>query len=171
MGPAWYTGPKWPEIGSIRPKFSKFIFFMIFQPKTSKKYAEISSSHFGTIFGHFGPNGPFWPWCPNFRSCYRAEMKSATPKTPTYQISEGSGGGAWETVLAPLLIVQSSRLIYLENIQYQTKFYTTRFLTNRSHRPHFKDLLHFIYSRSLAKRGSSFAKQLLVASSLLPKLP
>ena len=93
MGPAGYRGPKWPEIGSNRPKLSKSVFFMIFQPKTSKTYAEISSSNFGTIFGHFGQNGPFWPWCPNFRSCYRAEMKSATPKTPTYQIPEGSGWG------------------------------------------------------------------------------
>ena len=103
MGPAGYRGPKWPEIGSNRPKLSKSVFFMIFQPKTSKTYAEISSSNFGTIFGHFGQNGPFWPWCPNFRSWDRAEMKSATQKTPGYQISEGSGGGAWETVLAPVL--------------------------------------------------------------------
>ena len=49
------------EIGLNRPKLSKSVFFMIFQPKTSKTYAEISSSNFGTIFGHFGQNGPFWP--------------------------------------------------------------------------------------------------------------
>ena len=51
MGPAGYRGPKWPEIGSNRPKFSKSIFF-IFQPKTSKnmpKFAHLTLAPFLAI--------------------------------------------------------------------------------------------------------------------------